>query len=58
MALGQLRGRYCALNARGTQFVCFIHWGLKIVSSAAKMLEVMRITIKPILLIAQGMIPV
>ncbi len=47
MALRQFRGRYRAFNARGTQFVCFIHWGLKKICffRGEKCREVMRITI-------------
>ncbi|MFW4397262.1 hypothetical protein M5650_020735, partial [Klebsiella pneumoniae] len=44
-----------ALNARGTQFVCFIHWGLKnLFLPRRKCREVMRITINQSLLIARA----
>ena len=55
MPLSQFRGRYQAFNARGTQFVCFIHWGLKnLFLPRRKCREVMRITINQSLLIARA----
>ncbi|SBK90804.1 Uncharacterised protein [Klebsiella oxytoca] len=55
MPLRQFRGRYQAFNARGTQFVCFIHWGLKnLFLPRRKCREVMRITINQSLLIARA----
>ena len=55
MPLRQFRGRYQAFNARGTQFVCFIHWGLKnLFLPRRKCREVMRITINQSPLIARA----